>query len=186
MVAMLDVPMTLAGVSRINAQNAMAAAAAALAIGLPHRAVVKGLKTFVQDPEHNPGRANLFSIDGTVVMIDYAHNEAGMSGLVETLDGLRPRGGQVWLAICTAGDRTNEILRSFAFLAAVAVTRFRFRGRWTFVVALLTLPVGLLAFLHTVEERIDITLVARGDETTIIAQGTAPLRIRRALTELER
>ena len=35
MVAMLDVPMTLAGVSRINAQNAMAAAAAALAIGLP-------------------------------------------------------------------------------------------------------------------------------------------------------
>jgi cyanophycin synthetase len=119
MVAMLDVPMTLAGVSRINAQNAMAAAAAALAIGLPHRAVVKGLKTFVQDPEHNPGRANLFSIDGTVVMIDYAHNEAGMSGLVETLDGLRPRGGHVWLAICTAGDRTNEILRSFAFLAAV-------------------------------------------------------------------
>ena len=111
MVAMLDVPMTLAGVSRINAQNAMAAAAAALAIGLPHRAVVKGLKTFVQDPEHNPGRANLFSIDGTVVMIDYAHNEAGMSGLVETLDGLRPRGGHVWLAICTAGDRTNEILR---------------------------------------------------------------------------
>ena len=41
-------------------------------------------------------------------MIDYAHNEAGMSGLVETLDGLRPRGGQVWLAICTAGDRTER------------------------------------------------------------------------------
>lgn len=119
LVRMLDVPMTMAGVSRINAQNAMAAAAAALAIGLPHRAVVKGLKTFVQDPERNPGRANLFTLDGVTVMIDYAHNEAGMQGLVETLDGLRPRGHEVWLAICTAGDRTDEILRSFAFLAAV-------------------------------------------------------------------
>ena len=44
--------------------NAMAAASAALAIGLPERAVVEGPATFVPDPERNPGRANLFALDG--------------------------------------------------------------------------------------------------------------------------
>jgi cyanophycin synthetase len=119
LVALIDVPVTLAGISRTNLQNAMAAAAAGLAIGLPARAVVRGLKTFVLDPERNPGRANLFRIDGRIVVIDYAHNEAGMIGLTEILDGLRRKGCHVWLAICTAGDRTDGILHAFAFRAAV-------------------------------------------------------------------
>jgi cyanophycin synthetase len=117
--ALVDIPVTLAGISRTNLQNAMAAAAAGLAIGLSERAVVRGLKTFVLDPERNPGRANLFRLDGRIVVIDYAHNEAGMTGLTEVLDGLRRRGREVWLAICTAGDRTDHILHAFAFRAAV-------------------------------------------------------------------
>ena len=48
-------------------------------------------------------------------MVDYAHNEAGMTGLIELLRGLRPPGGRTWLAICTAGDRTEDLLRGFAF-----------------------------------------------------------------------
>ena len=52
-------------------------------------------------------------------MIDYAHNEAGMIGLTEVLHGLRRSGCEVWLAICTAGDRTDRILHGFAFRAAV-------------------------------------------------------------------
>ena len=119
LVAVIDVPVTLAGLSRTNLQNAMAAATAGLAIGLPQRAVVRGLRTFVLDPERNPGRANLFRIDGRIVVIDYAHNEAGMIGLTEVLGGLRRRGNQVWLAICTAGDRTDRILHAFAFRGAV-------------------------------------------------------------------
>jgi len=119
LVAIIDVPVTLAGISRTNIENAMAAAAAGLAIGLPERAVVRGLKTFVLDPERNPGRANLFRFDGRIVVIDYAHNEAGMIGLTQLLDGLRRKGCHVWLAICTAGDRTDGILHAFAFRAAV-------------------------------------------------------------------
>jgi cyanophycin synthetase len=115
----IDVPVTLAGVSRINLQNAMAAASAAIALGLPDRDVVRGLKTFVLDPERNPGRANLFGIDKRVVVIDYAHTAAGMQGLTDVLDGVRRKGREVWLAICTAGDRTDSILHSFAFRAAV-------------------------------------------------------------------
>jgi cyanophycin synthetase len=119
LVPVVDVPVTLAGISRVNLQNAMAAAAAGLAIGLPHRAVARGLRTFELDPERNPGRANLFRLDGRVIVIDYAHNEAGMIGLTEVLAGLRPDGGTIWLSICTAGDRTDAILHGFAFRAAV-------------------------------------------------------------------
>jgi cyanophycin synthetase len=119
LVAAVDVPITLAGISRINVQNAMAAASAALAIGLPQRAVVKGLKAFVPDPERNPGRANLFGLDRRIVVVDYAHNEAGMVGLTEVMEGLRRKDHQVWLAICTAGDRTDSILRAVGFRAAV-------------------------------------------------------------------
>jgi cyanophycin synthetase len=118
LIALVDVPVTIAGLSRMNAMNALQAAAAALGVGLSSRAVVGGLRTFVLDPERNPGRANLFSLDGRIVVIDYAHNEAGMVGLTELCDGLRRRGREVWLAICTAGDRTDEILHAFAYRAA--------------------------------------------------------------------
>ncbi|MGA9161897.1 MAG: Mur ligase family protein, partial [Actinomycetota bacterium] len=117
-VELIDVPVTIAGISRHNVMNAMQAASAALAIGLPERAVVKGLTTFVTDPERNPGRANLFSLDGRVVVIDYAHNQAGMQGFAEMCDGLRKPGREIWLVICTAGDRTDQILHDFAYAAA--------------------------------------------------------------------
>src|SRR5712691_2605914 len=113
-----DVPLTLAGISTPYTQNALAAASAALGVHLPEEAVLEGLRTFVLDPETNPGRANLFELDGRVVVADYAHNEAGMAGLVEICRGLRPPGGKIWLAFCTAGDRTNEILHSIAYVAA--------------------------------------------------------------------
>jgi cyanophycin synthetase len=114
-----DVPSTLAGISSVYSSNALLATTAALAVGLSRSAIVAGLRTFALDPERNPGRANLFSLDGRTVVIDYAHNEAGMRGLVEVLDGLRPPGARTWLTICTAGDRTDEILHGFAFTAAV-------------------------------------------------------------------
>jgi cyanophycin synthetase len=136
LVPIVDVPSSLAGLSGVYTQNVLAAAAAGLAIGLPERGVIKGLKTFILDPERNPGRANLFRLEGRIVVVDYAHNEAGMTGLTEVLNGLRRKGRDVWLAICTAGDRTDEILRGFAFRAArgsdhlaVAHLRRYLRGR---------------------------------------------------------
>ena len=71
------------------------------------------------DPKKNPGRTNLFSLDDRLIVLDYAHNEAGMDGLVEILQGLRPPGREIWLAIGTAGDRTDDILQGFAVRAAL-------------------------------------------------------------------
>jgi cyanophycin synthetase len=118
-----DVPLTLAGVSSQHTQNALAAAAAALAIGVSRRDVVRGLRSFVPDQERNPGRANLFELEGRVVVVDYAHNEAGMEGLLEICGGLRAPGAAVWLAYGTAGDRTDEILHGLGYLAARGADR---------------------------------------------------------------
>src|SRR3954451_7951581 len=67
----------------------------------------------------------------------------------------------------------------------IVFTRTR-RPAWTIVVAVAVFPIGLLALLHTQKESFVLSAVAHGRETTIIAQGEAPLRIRRALAELER
>jgi cyanophycin synthetase len=112
-----DIPLTLAGTSTHYTQNAMAAAAAALGIGLPKEAVVAGLRSFVLDQDSNPGRTNLFELEGRIVVADYAHNEAGLVGLVETCRGIRPPGGEIWLAFGTAGDRTEEILHAMGYTA---------------------------------------------------------------------
>ena len=118
LIPLIDVPVTIAGVSGVYVQNALAATAAALAAGIPERAVVRGLRTFVLDPDQNPGRANLFRLDGRIVVVDYAHNEAGMNGLTELSRGLCRAGREVWIAFGTAGDRTDRILHNFAVAAA--------------------------------------------------------------------
>ncbi len=118
LVALTDLPVALAGIATHHVQNAMAATAAALGIGLPEEAIVTGLRTFVQEPATNPGRANVFTLDEQVIVIDYAHNEAGMTGLTEILGGLRPPGAEIWLAICSAGDRQDEVLHALGHRAA--------------------------------------------------------------------
>jgi len=119
LVDVVDVPATLAGISSVNVSNVLAAASAALAVGLPSGAVATGLRTFVLDQDRNPGRANLYELRGVVIVLDYAHNEAGMVGLTEILRGLRRPRAEVWLTIGTAGDRTDQILHAFAFRAAL-------------------------------------------------------------------
>jgi len=113
-----ELPVALAGIATHHVQNAMAATAAALGIDLPQDAIVQGLRSFVQEPTTNPGRANVFTLDERVVVVDYAHNEAGMMGLTEILAGLRPRGAEIWLAFCSAGDRQNDILHALGYRAA--------------------------------------------------------------------
>ncbi len=60
------------------------------------------------------------------------------------------------------------------------------RPAWTYAVAVLVFPIGLLALLHKDREQVVIELQDRGEETMITASGRAPLGVRRALTELER
>jgi len=114
-----ELPVTAAGLSRYNIANALAAAAASHALGLTPARIRRGLRSFSQDTAANPGRLNLFERDGTFVIIDFAHNEAGLAGLMEVARALAGR-NSVRLAFGTAGDRTDEILTALGVLAGAA------------------------------------------------------------------
>ena len=122
LVELVDVPVTLSGLSRFNVENALAAASAALAAGIPPGRVVEGLTSFRPGPEHNPGRMNIFSVPrgaGTAtVVIDSAHNEASLEALLEVLDGLRPAGARVLLGLGAVGDRTDELTEMLGEIGA--------------------------------------------------------------------
>ena len=118
LVELVDVPMTLAGLSRFNVENTLAAASAALAIGVPRDVVVEGLRTFRPDAEHNPGRMNFFSIGEVSVVIDLAHNEAGLEALLEIMNGVRRPGARLLLALGAVGDRQDDLLEKLGEIGA--------------------------------------------------------------------
>ncbi|MGZ4495533.1 MAG: Mur ligase family protein [Nocardioides sp.] len=118
LVEVVDVPMTLAGLSRFNVENVLGAASAALAVGLPRDAVVEGLTTFRPDPSHNPGRMNFFSRDDVSVVIDLAHNEAGLEALTEIMNGVRRPGARLLLGLGAVGDRQDEVVGALGEMGA--------------------------------------------------------------------
>ncbi len=124
-------PATFEGKARMMVQNAMAAAAAAHAGGAHLHDIRQGLRSFTTSIYQAPGRLNVFEIDGVTVVIDYAHNAAGLETLgdfVERLtadppSGERP-GEATWTAnlrvavVATAGDRRDEDMRELGRVAA--------------------------------------------------------------------
>ncbi len=129
LIALVDVPMTLAGLSRFNVENTLAATSAALAIGIPRETVIEGLRTFRPDAEHNPGRMNFFTLPvgepdaeasspGVSVVMDLAHNEAGLEALMEIMNGVRAPGGRLLLGLGVVGDRTDELIEKLGEIAA--------------------------------------------------------------------
>jgi cyanophycin synthetase len=115
-----ELPVTFGGLSTYNVANALAAAAACDALGLTSGRIAAGLRSFALDSEANPGRLNLYEKRGTLVLIDFAHNEAGLQGLLDVSRQLARQGarrGKVRLAVGTAGDRTDAILHNLGALA---------------------------------------------------------------------
>ncbi len=118
LVPVVDVPMTLSGLSTHNLANALAGAAAGLAIGLPRAAVVEGLRTFQPDASLNPGRLNLYDVSGAVVVLDLAHNEDSLAALLRVAHGVCAPGARVITVLGAAGDREDDALRALGHQAA--------------------------------------------------------------------
>jgi cyanophycin synthetase len=117
LVEVLDVPMTLSGLSRFNVENALAAASAALAAGIDRVHVIAGLRSFRPDPEHNPGRMNFFTLGEVSVVMDLAHNEAGLEAMIEIMRGVRAPGRRLLLGLGAVGDRQDDLLEMLGEIA---------------------------------------------------------------------
>lgn len=83
-----EVPITLNGVLEYNIENALAAASALVGLGVDYCLIAKGLKTFTGDEAKNPGRFNIFEINGGKVILDYGHNIEGYKAVIRGLKKL--------------------------------------------------------------------------------------------------
>ncbi|MFP5310142.1 MAG: Mur ligase family protein [Actinomycetes bacterium] len=107
-VAVADVPATLGGAARHNVANLLSAVAAARRLEVPVDVVASALATFRGDSADNPGRANRFSLDGATLVVDYAHNLAGVEAMVDTLAALPAQRRLVMIG--EAGDRPDDLI----------------------------------------------------------------------------
>lgn len=105
-----DVPLTLGGAARYNIENALGAALAARALGLPDEAIRRVLATFRSDAKDNPGRANEFSVKGARVFVDFAHNPHSIAAVTSALAALPAERRFVLLG--HAGDRSDDEIRA--------------------------------------------------------------------------
>ena len=121
-VEVVDVPMTLAGLSRVNVENGLAVTSASLALGFSVEQVSDGLRSF-EPSRKNPGRMNIWTVPvsgGMIsVVIDLAHNEAGLEALLEIMNGVRPPNGRLLLGVGTAGDRSDDVFLRLGEIAGL-------------------------------------------------------------------
>jgi UDP-N-acetylmuramyl tripeptide synthase len=104
--AVSDAPLTLDGAARHNVANALGAIGLVHALGVEDAAIVRGLKAMTA--ADNPGRCNIYDVDGVEVLVDFAHNPQGMAAIFE-LASRRPATKR-HLAFAQAGDRPNASL----------------------------------------------------------------------------
>ena len=135
-VEVVNVPMTLAGLSKVNVENVLAVTSAALALGLDIQQVADGLRSF--DPnESNPGRMNIWTVpitSGTIsVVIDLAHNEAGLEALLEIMNGIRPPQGRLLLGVGTAGDRSDDVFVRLGEIAGLGANIVEIVGKQNYL-----------------------------------------------------
>ncbi len=107
-----SMPMALGGAARYNLANALAAAAAAGALGIDTAAVRRALEQFGRSPTDNPGRANVIELGGVHLFLDYVHNPHGMAALAAALERFPAQRRLVLLG--QAGDRDDTAIRELA------------------------------------------------------------------------
>ena len=112
-----DIPITLGGKAVHMLENALCAAAATLALGLDLDEVRTGLAKFRNEVGQNRGRLNVFEVEGVTVVVDFAHNAAGLNHLLDVGRGLAGSQGRLIAVIGSAGDRPDDGLTELGRLA---------------------------------------------------------------------
>ncbi len=76
-----NIPLTYGGKAKFMIQNVLAGILAAHVQGISIEDMKAGLETFIPSATQTPGRLNLFEFKNFTILLDYAHNPAGMRAL---------------------------------------------------------------------------------------------------------
>ena len=128
LLAVAEIPIAFGGGARHMVENALCAAAACLALGRSVEEVAAGLRSFGTDPAHNPGRNETLAFNGGAVVVDYAHNEVGLTGLLGLARTLAGPGGRVTAVVGSAGDRDDATIRALGRVAGRLADRVVLKG----------------------------------------------------------
>ncbi|MBS0445088.1 MAG: Mur ligase [Proteobacteria bacterium] len=109
-------PLTLGGHARYNVANLLGGALVAAALGLAPAATAAVCARFGAANADNPGRLQRWTIGGARVIVDYAHNPDGLSGLLAAATA-EPH-GRLALVLGQAGNRADAEIRALAAAAA--------------------------------------------------------------------
>ena len=116
-----DVPGAYGGAALHMAGNALAAIAAARALGARPESLAERLGEF--DPSvENPGRGTLFRLGDVSLFVDYGHNPAALAATLRTLHRLWGPERCV-AAVTLPGDRRDDLLAASAQVLADGLTR---------------------------------------------------------------
>lgn len=101
-----NVPLTFGGRAEFMIQNVLPAVLTAYIKGIDIDEIKVALETFQPSPSQTPGRMNLFQFKDFQLLLDYAHNPAGMRAVKKFTDQIE---ASVKVGIITGvGDRKEE------------------------------------------------------------------------------
>lgn len=112
----VNVPLTFGGKATFMIQNVLPAVLTAYIKGFSIEDIKVALETFIPSPGQTPGRLNLFNFENFQVLLDYAHNPAGLRALqdmLQKMDATEKIG-----IIAGVGDRRDEDTKELGAIAA--------------------------------------------------------------------
>ncbi len=121
----VNIPLTYGGRAEFMIQNVLAATLACFVHGVSIEDLRVGLTTFNAGIAQTPGRLNFIEVGDSTVLMDYAHNPAGLLGLTNFVNKLPNKYRTVLLNV--AGDRRDDDIREFGKIAADAFDRIVIR-----------------------------------------------------------
>ncbi len=110
-----EFPVTFGGRAGFNIENSLAAALAGYLAGFDKDDIKTALRTFVPSGSKTPGRMNVYKFPKFEVIVDYAHNAAGIEKFADFMDATtatRKIG-----VVSGLGDRRDEDTLGFARIA---------------------------------------------------------------------
>ncbi|TDI79227.1 MAG: cyanophycin synthetase [Bacteroidetes bacterium] len=111
-----DIPLTYGGKATFMIQNVLPAILAGNIRGISIEDMKAALVTFIPSASQTPGRLNLFEFENFTILLDYAHNPAGMRALQKFIDKLECT---VKVGIIAGiGDRREEDNNEMGSIAA--------------------------------------------------------------------
>ena len=113
----IHMPLSAEGLARYNIANLAAAALAGDALGIPQERICGVLEDFGRFNEDNRGRLERWNIRGAQVLLDYAHNPEGLTGLLDVATAHQGE-GRLALILGHAGNRLDADISALARVAA--------------------------------------------------------------------